>query len=639
MTNGVIRKIVLGAALLAAAAASAAAAHYRVVNGPKDFYFGHISYVEPGPAGAAPVVLRTGGAGPEEAVLNLPVGPGDLVRTPAGRRVEIQFDTGTVVRLDAMTELGIRTILARSLSRPDELTVLDLERGRVYVMYKEYGGNEVFQVLTPNAAVKMRHNSVGLVAAAADGTTEIRVRYGRARVLFGPAEDRLDDRAVRKGERLTVLADHRSELGSAVDVTDFELWNREINARFEDLHGGLTGLPKPLRNLSPAISHFAEFHGSRYGEWLWDDLYGYVWRPRQDDRLYPWGWRPYHAGRWSYAAGQMFWVPQEPWGWIPYHLGVWQWDRKRGWFWLPGSFFAPAWVDWMIYEGHVGWRPWSLFDWMWLYDEGYWGTGLTTRDRLPLSPPGVTPDPSALRVDALTPPSAPLPLPVELEAVVARAAAALARGDGLLREAAAAVPGHFVFVAESDLPAAELREKTLPRDRIAGRAGSASGGAEAPERLPDPRREAARIFRGLGAPAAPRPMAAPGVKPAQAPDPVSPVRFRDWNPDLRVARELGVRIEYSSMRNEVRCPELRISSRDRDRDSGSRSRLTSRGVVDVPVQSRGVGHDGIDDPRVSKASKGADPSAAPADKGRPERTPASPEKKEAKGGEAEKIKI
>jgi hypothetical protein len=52
-------------------------------------------------------------------------------------------------------------------------------------------------------------------------------------------------------------------------------------------------------------------------------------------------------------------------------------------------------------------------------------------------------------------------------------------------------------------------------------------------------------------------------------------RFRDWNPDVRIARSLGVRIDYSSATNEVRCPQLKISSRDTERFG---VRLSSQGI-------------------------------------------------------------
>ena len=69
----------------------------------------------------------------------------------------------------------------------------------------------------------------------------------------------------------------------------------------------------------------------------------------------------------------MYWVPTEPWGWIPYHLGIWQWDAKKGWYWIPGSAFAPAWVDWAFFGGYCAWRPWSMWDWgFWNYDMMGW---------------------------------------------------------------------------------------------------------------------------------------------------------------------------------------------------------------------------------------------------------------------------
>jgi len=42
--------------------------------------------------------------------------------------------------------------------------------------------------------------------------------------------------------------------------------------------------------------------------------------------------------------------------------------------------------------------------------------------------------------------------------------------------------------------------------------------------------------------------------------PVSPVRFHDWNPDFRIAQQIGVDIHYIGGRNEIYCPQLRLSS-------------------------------------------------------------------------------
>ena len=626
MKNGGIRKMLLGAAILAAAGGLWSADHYKVVNGPKNFYYGHVSYVEPGPEGAAPTIRRQDRAEPEEALLNMPIGPGDTVRTTAERRVEIQFDTGTIVRLDFATEFRVETILARSLSKLDELSVLALDRGRIYVMYREYDKKELFQVLTPNAAVRMKHNSVATVAVAGDGATEAQVKYGRAHVLFGPDERSLDDRTVNKGERLIVLKDHQSELAPAIDGTAFELWNNEVNAHFADLHRGLSDLPKPLQKLPPAIYFFAQSYGNTYGEWLWDDMYGYCWRPYIDNGAYPWGWQPYFYGQWARYGGQMFWVPGEPWGWIPYHLGVWHWSKKIGWVWLPGSMFAPAWATWDFYFGYACWRPWGLYDWMYghydpfgwsgfSYDGGSWAYAPYRKVGGGAIPPTVT------RKDQLKrPEDSPYPVPGELRRVLANMTAAYRRGDARVREDAAALPRHLVFVDRRDLAARAIEKKALTWDQVPKAGPPADGSNGQITRRVDPQRQAVRIFGGVdGTPSIPRRIPAPpatgtergGIRsfpagpsvPSGAPAPrsaASAYRFRDWNPDLRVARELGAHIEYSGARNEIRCPELMFSSRDRDAPDGRVPHLTSRGIAYGPATS--VGGDRSDRPYSSSGS-------------------------------------
>ncbi len=663
MKNGAIRSAVFGAILLAAAAGLVAADNYRVVNGPKDFYFGHISYIEPTPGGADPVVLREGGATPEPGILNLPIGPGDTIRTSGDRRCEIQFDTGTIVRLDVATEVRVETILARSLSTAEELSVLTLGKGRVYVMYKEYDRKEMFQVLTPNAAVKMKHNSVVLLTAAADGTTEAQVTNGRARVLFGPDEKKLDDRAVRKGERLIVLADHQFELAAAIQGTAFELWNREVNAHFDELHAGLTTLPKPIQKLPGAVFYFAQTYGNHYGEWLWDDMYGYVWRPYIDNGSYPWGWSPYFYGSWSYSGGQMFWVPGEPWGWIPYHLGVWQWDKKLGWVWLPGSMFASAWVEWDFFFGYASWRPMGLFDWMngYYWTSNFWYDGADGIHG-PIWSPGTIPTGlyrTVVSKDALKQPSAgALPIPSELKAAVKKVTSAYERGDARIRDSAAVAARSLVIVAKDDLTARAIHEKALTPDQFAKRGALPAGPKAAPARVADPRREAARIFRGSDSPAAaPSRIAEPGLKPIRSgnmtavpvgpaggpggpgapsgPAGPSPARFRDWNPDLRVARELGVHIEYSSKQNEIRCPELRLSSRDRERPAALAPRLTSAGVDYGPAGSV----EGQTSGGSSSSGSTAAPSRTTSTRAASEKSSTAAGSKETKsGGESGKIK-
>ena len=632
MKIGGFRKAVFWMVFLAASSGLWAADHYKVLNGPKNFYFGHISYIEATPEGTDPIVLREGQSVPEQAVLNLPVGPGDTVRTSADRRCEVQFDTGTIVRLDFSTELRVETILARSLSSLQNLSNLALERGRIYVMYRAYDGREIFQLLTPNAAVKMKNNAVAIITAAADGSTETQVKYGKAQMRFGASEKLLDDQTVRKGERLIVQKDSPFELDSAIEGTDFDIWNKEVNAHFADLHEGLTALPKPIQKLPGAVFYFAQTYGSRYGEWLWDEFYGYIWRPFVNNGMYPWGWQPYYYGQWAMTGGQMFWVPQEPWGWIPYHLGIWQWDKKHGWVWLPGSMFAPAWATWDFYFGYASWRPWGLYDWMggaysyygggFNYLDGAWGYNWPYAE----DGPGTAwrPAQKVVRKDQLKQPGlVAFPVPSELKGALKKVTAAYKNGEARIRDSASEVPRHLVFVAKGDLKAPAVNEKAMTWKDVP-KAGAPPAKETGVLRRPAyPQREAARIFQSGGRPAvSPHQQEAPAAKLIEGRNfvavplvPEGPAatgrrddgsramretgrqgtgartergtagrdagpagRFRDWNPDVKIARELGVHIEYSSQKNEVRCPELRLSSLDRERGSGIVPHLTSQGV-------------------------------------------------------------
>ena len=43
-------------------------------------------------------------------------------------------------------------------------------------------------------------------------------------------------------------------------------------------------------------------------------------------------------------------------GWAPFHYGRW-YRSHRGWAWVPGTRWAPAWVHWRECSTHYGWAP------------------------------------------------------------------------------------------------------------------------------------------------------------------------------------------------------------------------------------------------------------------------------------------
>ncbi len=92
---------------------------------------------------------------------------------------------------------------------------------------------------------------------------------------------------------------------------------------------------------------------SPYGTWVYWSPHGYVWIPRRVSLR----WRPYTYGRWVWTSYGWTWISYYEWGWIPFHYGRWSWDNHLGWFWIPGTVWAPAWVTWRWGNLYIGWAP------------------------------------------------------------------------------------------------------------------------------------------------------------------------------------------------------------------------------------------------------------------------------------------
>jgi hypothetical protein len=103
-----------------------------------------------------------------------------------------------------------------------------------------------------------------------------------------------------------------------------------------------------------SIDFFYDNVGSD-GSWVEVADYGYCWQPSvavSNSR-----WRPYSDGYWAYTDVGWTWVSYEDFGWATYHYGRWTRLRDRGWFWVPGREWGPAWVSWRTGGNYVGWAP------------------------------------------------------------------------------------------------------------------------------------------------------------------------------------------------------------------------------------------------------------------------------------------
>ncbi|HJW94717.1 MAG TPA: DUF6600 domain-containing protein [Thermoanaerobaculia bacterium] len=272
-----------------------------------------------------------------EARVNLPVFPGDEVVTNRRGRSEIRLSDGNVLGLDRATAVRFKSILD-SYDGDASQTTIDLKLGHVIVHRTEVG-QDVVRLDTDNASYVAQDAAVYAVetdngkdrVTVFDGAVEVRTPTRRSRLRAGE-EAQVDPQGV-----YGLVSNDR------VVADEFEKWFLRRSERYD--RGNSKYLDSSLAYADPDLD--------ANGSWIFVSNYGWAWRP-----YVAVGWRPYYHGSWvNGPSGCLVWVSDEAWGWVPYHYGRWAYDPSYGWFWMPGSGYAPAWVYWMYGDNYVGWVP------------------------------------------------------------------------------------------------------------------------------------------------------------------------------------------------------------------------------------------------------------------------------------------
>jgi len=92
----------------------------------------------------------------------------------------------------------------------------------------------------------------------------------------------------------------------------------------------------------------------QFGTWQDTPEYGHAWIPQD---VGP-DWAPYSAGQWTFDPTYSWtWVDDKPWGWAPFHYGRWV-SLEGRWAWVPGPVvaapaYSPALVA-FVSDGAVG---------------------------------------------------------------------------------------------------------------------------------------------------------------------------------------------------------------------------------------------------------------------------------------------
>ncbi len=284
------------------------------------------------------------------ASINLPLNEGDRLWVPDEAKVESQIRGGVYIRAGERTAFDV-------LSLGSDSAQLYIDRGHVYVNNRR-GGIQIVQVDIPIASVRSYDNSIMMLDVDEGGATEVSVLKGYVYV-----ETRDGSTRVSAGNILSIRENGAAEMAMIGSPDEWERWNLDRDKQLVAWNESSRYLPEELHEYS------SDFDVN--GRWTYEGDYGYVWSPS----VAVVEWAPYTAGTWMWVRNDYVWVSYEPWGWVPYHYGRWAFVSGRGWCWVPPAagavYWGPGFVGWVVTPTYVAWVP--LAPGETYYGYGYYG--------------------------------------------------------------------------------------------------------------------------------------------------------------------------------------------------------------------------------------------------------------------------
>src|SRR5713101_2896318 len=196
------------------------------------------------------------------ARLNMPLAPGDTLYTGPNGKVEVQIGPRAFVRAASGTQIGLD-------NQEPGFVQFSVTAGRASVDLRELARAQIVELDTPNAAFTIERTGYYHADVTEDSTTFQTQRGGSATMT--PAGGVAGTVAASLQVVVTGADAPRVDVGPTPGLTEWDRWNYQ---RTDELVN------------SPS---------ARYG-WTW-----------LDDE--PWGWAPYHHGRWVHASGVWGWAP------------------------------------------------------------------------------------------------------------------------------------------------------------------------------------------------------------------------------------------------------------------------------------------------------------------------------------------
>lgn len=277
---------------------------------------------------------------------NRPLTAGDRLWSDRGARAEVHLGSATL-HVDGESHVGVSALDAGNAQ-------FILMQGTVNARVRELVPGENFEVDTPHLAFRATQPGDYRVEVDPAGHTRVVVHSGRGTV-FGEGGQSVTLGAGQQGAfggRFLAPAQAQAWRGD-----DFSQWAAARN-RAEDQSVSARYVPRGVVGYQQLDAH---------GTWGQDAEHGAVWYPNVQAQ----DWAPYRHGRWTWVDPWGWtWVDDAPWGFAPFHYGRWATIGNR-WAWVPGRLaprpvYSPGLVVFMGGNGvdlgvgagpSVGWYP------------------------------------------------------------------------------------------------------------------------------------------------------------------------------------------------------------------------------------------------------------------------------------------
>jgi hypothetical protein len=247
---------------------------------------------------------------------NRPLTTGDRLWSDRGARAELHIGSATL-HVDGESHLGVSDL-------DDRTAQFLLQQGTLNARVRELAPGENFEIGTPNLALRALQPGDYRIDVEGDGrSTRVTVHSGLASV-FGQGGESVQ---LGAGQQASFAGRSLAQVqGPALRQDEFGAWAAARN-HMEDQSIAARHVPRGVVGYAQLDQH---------GTWGQDPNLGAVWYPRvavQD-------WAPYRYGHWSWIQPWGWtWIDDAPWGFAPFHYGRWTMVHNR-WAWVPGRLAA-----------------------------------------------------------------------------------------------------------------------------------------------------------------------------------------------------------------------------------------------------------------------------------------------------------